>query len=111
MPYDPSLAGCVRDLLARVPHLEEKRMFGGVCFLLNGNLLVGVWKDCLIARVGPEQYEESLQQPHVRLFDVTGRAMKGWVMVGPEGVETDEQVRTWIDRAAQFVQTLPPKSR
>ena len=84
-------------------------MFGGVGFLLNGNLLVGVWKDSLIARLGPEGGDEALKEPHVSEFDITGRAMKGWVMVGPEGVENDEQLTAWIERATRFVRTLPAK--
>ena len=86
-------------------------MFGGLCFLLHGNLLVGVWKDALIARLGPEEGEEALREPHVKEFDVTGRAMKGWVLVGPEGVEDDEQLTDWIERAGKFVRTLPAKEK
>lgn len=84
-------------------------MFGGVGFLLDGNMLVGVWQDSLIARLGPEQADEALGQPHVREFDITGRAMKGWVMVEPEGMEDDSQLADWIERAIDFVATLPAK--
>jgi hypothetical protein len=69
---------------------------GCVGFLLHGNMLVGVWKDSLIARLGPEEGDLALLEPHVKEFDITGRAMKGWVLVGPEGVEGDEQLGGWI---------------
>ena len=84
-------------------------MFGGVAFLLNGNMLVGVWRDMLIVRLGPEGGGEALRESHVRAFDITGRPMKGWVMVEPEGIEDDDQLRRWLDRATRFVQTLPAK--
>lgn len=84
-------------------------MFGGVCFLLNGNLLVGVWKDSLIARVGKDAYDDALQEEHVREFDITGKPMKGWVMVQPDGIDSDLQLSHWIDLATQFVRTLPAK--
>jgi hypothetical protein len=68
---------------------------------------VGVWKDSLIARVGPGGYEDALREPHVREFDITGRPMKGWVLVGPAGVQEDEQLADWIGRATRFVRALP----
>ena len=109
MAFSESLAGRVRNLLARRKNVEEKKMFGGVDFLLNGNLLVGVWKDLLIVRLGPDEGGEALLEPHVKEFDITGRAMKGWVLVGPEGVEDDEQLTAWIERAMRFAGTLPAK--
>lgn len=84
-------------------------MFGGVAFLLHGNMLVGVWKDMLIVRLGPEKGNEALREPHVREFDIIGRPMKGWVMVEPDGVEDDRQLQSWIARATEFVSTLPAK--
>jgi hypothetical protein len=72
-------------------------------------MLVGVWKTSLIARLGPEQGKEALKRPHVKEFDVTGRAMKGWVMVEPDGLESDQHLKDWIQRALQFVETLPAK--
>jgi len=91
MAFDESLAQRIRDGLARKQGVEEKSMFGGVGFLLNGNMLVGVWKNSLIVRIGPEVYEDVLLEPHVTEFDITGRSIKGWVLVEPEGVEDDEQ--------------------
>lgn len=109
MAFDEALAGRIRQRLARRKNVEEKRMFGGVGFLLNGNIVVGVWKDSLIARVGPDGYEDALLEPHVKEFDITGRAMKGWVLVEPAGVEDDEQLTKWIERAVKFVKTLAKK--
>jgi hypothetical protein len=109
MAFDEVLAERVRRRLARRRNIEEKKMFGGVGFLLGGNLIVGVWKDSLVVRLGPGEGDEALKEPHVKEFDITGRAMKGWVLVGPGGVEDDEQLGNWIRRAARFVGTLPAK--
>jgi TfoX/Sxy family transcriptional regulator of competence genes len=109
--FSESLASRIHDALARMKNIEQKKMFGGIGFLLDGNLLVGVWKDLLIVRIGPEAYEEALLAPHVREFDITGRPMKGWAMVEPEGVEDDNQLVGWIERATKFVQTLPKKGK
>ena len=109
MAFDESLVVRIRDALARKKGVEEKKMFGGVGFLLQGNMLVGVWKDALIVRLGPDNYDAALLEPHVKEFDITGRAMKGWVLVGPEGVEDDEQLTDWIGRAVKFVGKLPAK--
>ena len=109
MAFDEALAERIRQRLARRKNVEEKKMFGGVGFLLNGNLLVGVWKDSLCVRLGPEDGEEALKEPHVREFDITGRAMKGWVLVDPEGIEGDDDLSGWIQRAMKFVGKLPGK--
>jgi len=109
MAFDEWLAARIRDALARKRGIEEKKMFGGVGFLLNGNMLVGVWKNSLIVRVGPDGYEDALLEPHVKEFDITGRPMKGWVLVEPGGIEDDGQVKAWIQRAMKFVGSLPAK--
>ena len=109
MPFDATLAGRIRDAVARMRGVEEKKMFGGVGFLLNGNMLVGVWKDALIVRLDPEEYDGAVREPHVREFDITGRPMKGWVLVEPEGIEDDDQLAGWVKRASTFVKTLPKK--
>ncbi len=109
MAFDESLAARIRTALARKKKIEEKKMFGGVCFLLNGNMLVGVWRAFLIARLGADQGDEALAEPHVRKMDITGKPMKGWVMVEPEGVEDNDQLAGWIERAVKFVKTLPKK--
>ena len=109
MAFDETLAARIRQNLARNKNVENKKMFGGIGFLLNGNMLVGVWKDSLIARVGSDEYEHAVLEPHVKEFDITGKPMKGWVLVEPEGVEEDEQLNEWIQRALKFVGKLPAK--
>ena len=84
-------------------------MFGGVGFLLHGNMLVGIWKTSLIVRLAPEAAKAALKQSNVVPFDITGRPMKGWVMVEPDGIETDERLADWIWQAEEFVCTLPRK--
>lgn len=109
MPYSESLAGRIRDVLADRRDMVEKKLFGGVGFMLGGNMCVGVWKTSLIVRLGPEQATEALKESFVSEFDITGRAMRGWVLVEAEGVETDQLLADWTQRAIDFVETLPPK--
>jgi len=109
MAYDAALADRVRKILGRRANLSEKKMFGGVGFLLSGNLCVCVWKDWLIVRLGRDRAESALREPFVKVFDVTGRAMRGWVMVDPGGLEGDDDVQRWCDAAMRFVKTLPAK--
>ena len=109
MAFDESLAARIHDALARKKGVEERTMFGCVCFLLHGNALAGVWKDRLIARLGPGEGEAALREPHVRQFDITGKPMRNWVAVEPEGVEDDDQLKVWIERVTKFVRTLPRK--
>src|SRR5260370_23788038 len=109
MAFDENLSARIRQALARKKGIQEKKMFGGIGFLLNGNLLVGVWKDSLIVRLGPDDGEEALKEAHVKAFDITGRAMKGWGLVEPDGVAGDDQLADWIQRALKFVGTLPAK--
>jgi TfoX N-terminal domain len=110
MAFDENLAARIRDALARKKGIEEKKMFGCVCLLHNGNALVGVWKNRLIARLSPDEGESALREPHVRAFDITGRPMRNWVAVEPEGVEND-QLKGWIERALKFVKALPAKEK
>lgn len=110
MAYSVSLAARVRLVCGSLRGVVEKRMFGGVAFLLDGNLLLGIWENSLVARVGAARYAELLREPYAGEFNVTGRPMTGWILVEPDGVESDAQLRTWIDRAFEFVGTLPPKS-
>jgi TfoX/Sxy family transcriptional regulator of competence genes len=111
MAFDEALAGRIRQRLARRKNVEERRMFGGVGFLLNGNLLVGVWKESLVVRLGADDGEEALKEPHVKEFDITGRPMRNWVLVEPEGVQDDDQLAGWIQRAVKFVGALPAKEK
>ena len=109
MAYDEGLAQRVRDIMIDEPGLVEKKMFGGVGFMLDGNMACGVNKEDLIVRVGPENYGQAVIQPHTRPFDITGRPMKGWVMVSPAGVAADEDLQGWVQRGINFARTLPPK--
>lgn len=109
MAFNEALAGRIRQRLARRRNIEEKKMFGCICFFINGNALAGVWKDRLIARLGPDEAEEALREPHVRAFDITGRPMRNWVAVEPGGVEDDDQLKDWIERALKFVGKMPGK--
>lgn len=112
MAFDEALAARVRRFLSRKRNIQEKRMFAGMGFLLNGNLLVGVRKDSLLVRLGPEQSEEALREPHVSEFTIKGRgAMKGWIVVSLEGVQSDAQLNDWIQRATKFVGALPAKEK
>jgi len=109
MAYDEVLAERVRRALAGRNDLSEKKMFGGVAFMLHGNMSCGVEKDQLMVRVGPERYEEALAQPHARPMDFTGRPMRGMVYVTPEGCRTDEALKRWVEQGLNFAASLPPK--
>ena len=109
MAFDRGLAQRVRELLAEEEGFVEKKMFGGVCFLLHGNMACGIINDDLIVRVGLLDYEAALALPHTRCFDITGRAMKGWVMVSTVGHEADDDLSGWVRKGANFALTLPPK--
>ncbi|MCI0455377.1 MAG: TfoX/Sxy family protein [Gemmataceae bacterium] len=108
MAFNEALADRIRQSLSRKKGIAEKKMFGGIGFLLHGNICVGAWKEFLIVRLGPEQAAAALREPHVKEFDITGKAMKGWVMVAPEGVAEDN-LNEWIQRAVAFVRQLPAK--
>lgn len=109
MAFDEKLAARIRSALARKKNIEEKKMFGCICFFLNGNALVGVWKDRLIARLGYDEGEAARLEPHVREFDITGKPMRNWVAVEPDGVADEDAVKGWVQRAAKFVGKLPAK--
>jgi TfoX/Sxy family transcriptional regulator of competence genes len=109
MAYDENLARRIRDELESMPGLVEKKMFGGTGFLVQGNMACGIHGNDMIVRVGPERYEEALARPHVKLFDMTGRPMSGWVMVSPAGFATDDDLRVWVQQGVEFALSLPPK--
>lgn len=109
MPYDASLADRIRATIKRRRGFTEKKMFGCVGFLLNGNVCAGVWKKSLIVRVGERAYLDTLREPLVREFDITGRPMKGWVVVEPEGLTEPDDLTRWIERSIAFVRTLAKK--
>ena len=109
MAYSKELAARVSAQLDELPNLVEKKMFGGVGYLLNGNMACGVLNDDLIVRVGAENYQQALDEPHTKLFDTTGRQMRGWVMVTPDGLADDAELAEWVQKGVDFASTLPPK--
>ena len=109
MAFDEALAARVRKSLGECPGLSERKMFGGLAFLLHGNMCCGVTDDDLMVRVGPDGREPALTRPHVRPMDFTGRPMKAFVYVGPEGTRTDHDLRVWIGRGLAFDKSLPKK--
>jgi TfoX/Sxy family transcriptional regulator of competence genes len=111
MAYDTKLADRIRRVAAGNGGISEKKMFGGVAFLLDGKMFCGVANDDLMVRVGPERHEDALRRPHVRPMDFTGRPMKGYVFVGPEGCRTQRQVARWAEKSMTFVKTLGADSR
>ena len=108
MAYDLKLAERIRSQLAGIPFVERK-MFGGVGFLLSGNMACGVNKNNLIVRVNPEKHSALLKKPHAKPFDMTGRPMKGWLVVEADGCKTDKQLSTWVKEGVEFALTLPVK--
>jgi hypothetical protein len=109
MAYDENLADRVRTQLAGVDGVVEKAMFGGLAFLVAGNMAVGVAGDDLMVRVGPAAGDDALARPHTRVFDMTGRPMRGWILVAPEGVAGDRELAGWVERGVAFARSLPPK--
>ncbi len=109
MVYDKGLAQRVREHLEEIPGFDEKSMFGGICFLIHGNMAGGVVNDDLIVRVGVDAYPALLKKPHARPFDLTGKSMKGWLTVSSEGLEAEEDMAGWLEKSVRFAQALPPK--
>ena len=109
MVFSETLAQRVRDVLYPLTTAEEKKMFGGIAFMVSGNMTVGVIRDDLIVRVGLENYETSLRKPSTDFFQPTGKPMAGWVAVAPDGYKTNEDMKYWIKLALEFVTTLPAK--
>jgi hypothetical protein len=109
MSYNQGLANDVRMLLGERPNLVAKEMFGGMTFMLNGHMAVGVSGDGLMVRVGPEQYEAALSQPRVGVFPSSGRPMRGWVLVEPAGLRDDADLERWVTIGVTFAESLPPK--
>jgi len=108
MAYNLKLAERIRSELDGMPFVEKK-MFGGVGFLLHGNMACGVHKENMIVRVDPEKHVTLLKKPHVKPFDMTGRPMKGWLVVEADGYKTNKQLNKWIKEGVEFALTLPPK--
>ena len=109
MPFDEVLASRLRTLLGRRKNLSEKKMFGGVGFLLDGNICCGVWKDFLILRLGDDAARQVLADEHARPFDITGRVMRGWAMIEPAGWQDTARLSRWVDWALDYTVALPAK--
>jgi TfoX/Sxy family transcriptional regulator of competence genes len=109
MAYDEGLATRVREVLGEQPELVEKKMFGGLAFLLHGNMACGVRGEDLIVRVAAEAADAALREPGTRPFDLTGRPMKGWLLVDADGHAEDDDLRRWVDRGLAYANSLPPK--
>jgi hypothetical protein len=111
MAYNEAVAQRIRNTLTEYPEVTEKKMFGGLAFLLRGNMCCGITGDDLMVRVGPPGYNEALSHPHVRKMDFTGKPLKGFVYVGPAGFAADSDLKAWVAKAAKFALSLPAKQR
>lgn len=109
MAYDEGLAERLQQLLRGLSGLTEKRMFGGLALMKEGHMFVGIVDERLMARIGADEVERALQDPHVGPMDFTGKPAKDYVFVQPEGVASDDDLRRWVELATAFVATLPPK--
>jgi hypothetical protein len=109
--YDEGLAERIRGILDEQPGVSEKRMFGGIAFMVNGRMSVGIAKDKLMVRVGPDAYAAALRERHVRKMDFTGRPLSGFVYVLPEGYESDADLQRWVERAVGYAVTAPAKGK
>jgi TfoX/Sxy family transcriptional regulator of competence genes len=111
MAFDEGLAERIREVLEGEIGLSEKKMFGGLCFMLHGHMCAGIVKEELMIRVGPDGHDTALAEPHARLMDFTGKPMRGMVYVEAEGFAEDSDLEAWLDRGREFVRTLPPKKK
>ena len=109
MAYDEGLAERIRTWVGADPDVREQKMFGGLVFLLRGNMAAGIVGDELLVRVGRDDWADALARPHAREFDMTGRVMRSMVCVGVEGFAEDEDLAAWLDRGFGFAGSLPPK--
>lgn len=109
MAYNEEIDTRIKKIVSGWKNTEDKKMFGGICHLINGNMFCGVHKDFLILRLGADKAEDTLKLPHVQPFDITGKPMKGWVMVAEDGIKGDKELRNWLDKTRKFVETLPSK--
>ena len=106
MAYDEHLAGRVRDFLSGAPDLVEKRMFGGVAFIVAGSMAVGIHCDESVVRIAPDETDDALRMPGVRIFDITGRPMSGWLLVSGDAVATAGELGAWVSRGESFARSL-----
>ena len=111
MTYNEALANRLRAILHGRPGVEEKKMFGGVSFMVDGQMCCGVLKDDLVLRIKNEQFDEAVTRPHVRPFDFTGRPMVGMVYVASAGLPDDKALRQWVDRGLEYVRDNPKTAK
>ena len=109
MPYEEGVAERIRAVLGGHAGVSEQRSFGGLSFLLNGNMCCGVLKDELVVRVGHDAYDDAIERPHARPMDFTGRPMKGWIYVAPDGFGEDADLDGWVALGVEFASSLPAK--
>ncbi len=109
MAYDEGLAERVREALGHRSGITEKKMFGGLSFLVHGNMACGILGEELVVRTGPHGWSEALARPHAREMDLTGRSLTGFVYVGVAGIEADDALEDWVRRGAEFAASLPSK--
>ena len=108
MAYDQRLADEIRARIGK-NHVTERQMFGGIAFMIGGNMAVGVSGDELMVRVGKDAHDQAVTKPGARIFDVSARPMRGWIVVAPEGLATDSALDAWIQQGIAYAETLPPK--
>ena len=111
MAIDEGLAERVREQLQGLQGLTERRMFGGLVFMLNGNMCMGLVRESLMLRIGPDNYEATLALPYAGPMDFTGKPLRGFIYVAPEGIAEDEDLAAWIERGIAFAGSLPPKEK
>lgn len=109
MGFNQGLAERLRVMVRKYRNVTERKMFGGLAFMLNNNMFIGITGDRLMARIGPAVYPEALNQPHVSEMDFTGKPMKGYVYIAPAGYESDQDLERWVTKCVDFVASLPPK--
>jgi TfoX/Sxy family transcriptional regulator of competence genes len=110
MAYDEDLANRIRELIARHPDVTEKRMFGGLAFLIGGRMAVAASRERgIMVRIDPDQTDTLLAKPHTRPFEMRGRELDGWLRVDPEGLKTKRQLEPWVKRGVAYARSLPPK--
>lgn len=109
MAYDEGVAERIREVFDDRPDVIEKKIFGGIAFMHSGNMCCGIVDDMLMARVGPDAYEEALKRPHTREMDFTGKSLKGFVYVEAAGFSEDDELRDWLALCESFTGSLPPK--
>lgn len=109
MAFDQKLGERIRSILSDLTEFEEKKMFGGLCFMVQNYMCCGITKEDLMVRVGPDHYEKALDHPHARIMDFTGRPLRGYVYVDEGGLVSDKELEAWVNKGITFVNTLPPK--